>query len=48
MSLLRPKQIYLRELFTVKDVLNAKRFEVLSEGNSNFELLIPLPPILSF
>jgi len=42
MTLLRPKQINLRELFSVKDILIAKGFEVLSEGDSN-QLLIPIP-----
>ncbi len=42
MTLLRPKQINLRELFSVKDILIAKGFEVLSEGDTQ-DLLIPLP-----
>jgi hypothetical protein len=40
--LLRVKQINLRELFSVKDVLNSKGFEILSEGEGN-DLLIPIP-----
>lgn len=42
MTLLRPKQINLRELFSIKDVLNAKGFEVISEGQG-IDLLIPIP-----
>lgn len=42
MTKLRPKQINLRELFSVKDFLNAKGFEVTVEGDSS-QLLIPLP-----
>lgn len=40
--MIRPKQINLRELFSVEDVLKAKGFEVLSIGNGS-NLLIPLP-----
>jgi hypothetical protein len=38
--MIRPKQINLRELISVRDLLNSRGFNVKSEGKSN-DLLIP-------
>ncbi len=40
-TLLHPSQIDLRELFSIKSVLNAKGFNVVKEGNGS-DLLIPI------